>query len=275
MLVDSLTKLQPHFITPWLFQSWNLSYNVAVESDRVKDKYFYIARGINLLADGERRNRNNPDMRHAIGFYNEHKIGMSDESDIERSLYQMSCIDPKERDPKRLREVDDKGNLIVNPAKFEEFCRRYPFLVRRLRETLRVETPSEIVDFLADNQNIPSRFEDSAAYLENSDPTTPLKPESQRFPVLVPTTFSIPDRADPSTIDFDNYMVSRDWMTYAQEPLPPPEPPMSALMPNYDRTKYRMPKFTAIIFRQSPARAQTYVAEFCKKKAGSTRKAGR
>ena len=128
-----------------------------------------------------------------------------------------------------------------------------------------METPSEIVDFLADNQNIPSRYEDSVAYLENSDPTTPLKPETQRFPVLVPTTFSIPDRADPSTMDFDNYMVSRDWMTYAQEPLPPPEPPMSALMPNYDRTKYRMPKFTAIIFRQSPARAQTYVAEFLQK----------
>src|SRR5262249_27313106 len=25
--VDSLTRLQPHFITPWLFQSWNLAYN--------------------------------------------------------------------------------------------------------------------------------------------------------------------------------------------------------------------------------------------------------
>src|SRR5262245_8765585 len=26
VLVRSLTKLQPHFITPWLFQSWNLAY---------------------------------------------------------------------------------------------------------------------------------------------------------------------------------------------------------------------------------------------------------
>src|SRR5262245_12973021 len=40
-IVRSLTKLQPHFLTPWLFQSWNLTYNVSVESDRVKDKYFY------------------------------------------------------------------------------------------------------------------------------------------------------------------------------------------------------------------------------------------
>ena len=63
VLVRSLTKLQPHFITPWLFQSWNLAYNVSVESDRVSDKYFYITRGIDLLAEGERQNRDNPDLR--------------------------------------------------------------------------------------------------------------------------------------------------------------------------------------------------------------------
>jgi hypothetical protein len=32
VLVKSLIKLQPHFVTPWLFQSWNLAYNVSVES---------------------------------------------------------------------------------------------------------------------------------------------------------------------------------------------------------------------------------------------------
>src|SRR4051812_47941600 len=55
VLVRLVTKLQPHFITPWLFQSWNLSYNVSVESDRIRDKYFYICRGIILLAGGERQ----------------------------------------------------------------------------------------------------------------------------------------------------------------------------------------------------------------------------
>src|SRR5260370_41585118 len=49
-----MTQLQPHFITPWLFQSWNLSYNVSVELDRSSDKYFYIGRGMQLLAKGER-----------------------------------------------------------------------------------------------------------------------------------------------------------------------------------------------------------------------------
>src|SRR5947209_3509464 len=62
LLVRSITKLQPHFLSPWLFQSWNLAYNVSVESDRVRDKYFFISRGIELLAEGERQNRNQPDL---------------------------------------------------------------------------------------------------------------------------------------------------------------------------------------------------------------------
>src|SRR5205807_1784303 len=53
LLVGSITKLQPYFITPWIFQSWNLSFNVAVECDRPIDKYYYVARGLDLLAEGE------------------------------------------------------------------------------------------------------------------------------------------------------------------------------------------------------------------------------
>jgi hypothetical protein len=53
LTVWALTRLQPHFIAPWLFQSWNLAYNVSVEADRPRDKYFYIARGIELF--GSRR----------------------------------------------------------------------------------------------------------------------------------------------------------------------------------------------------------------------------
>src|SRR5436190_1864032 len=79
VIVRSLTKLQPHFVTPWLFQSWNLSYNVSVEADRVADKYFYITRGVDLLARGERQNRDHPDLRWSIGFFTQHKVGQSDE----------------------------------------------------------------------------------------------------------------------------------------------------------------------------------------------------
>src|SRR5262249_52529194 len=63
LLVRSVTKLQPHFVRPWLFQSWNLSYNVAVQCDREGDQYFFITRGIELLSEGERQNKFNPELR--------------------------------------------------------------------------------------------------------------------------------------------------------------------------------------------------------------------
>src|SRR5262249_12949779 len=88
----ALTQLQPHFVTPLLFQSWNLAYNVSVESDRPFDKYFYIARGVQLLAEGERRNRDIPELRFYNGFYMQHKVCISDETNVMRSLYQLSMI---------------------------------------------------------------------------------------------------------------------------------------------------------------------------------------
>src|SRR5438270_1125035 len=165
-IVRSLTKLQPHFLTPWLFQSWNLSYNVSVESDRVKDKYFYISRGIELLAQGERLNKDNPDMRYWLGFYYQNKFGVSDENSTLRSLFQLSCIPPEQRNPDLIAPLDPQTRRRkIDVTKFEEFCRQHPQLVRRLREPpkeltrpFKCNTPEEVAEFLNDNRRLPCRF---------------------------------------------------------------------------------------------------------------------
>jgi hypothetical protein len=95
--VRSITKLQPHFITPWLFQSWNLSYNVAVQCDLPRDKYYYISRGIDLLAEGERQNQYQPELRFAMGTYYQQKISMHDHRIPLQALFEMSSIDPLQR----------------------------------------------------------------------------------------------------------------------------------------------------------------------------------
>src|SRR5258708_27226398 len=79
LLVRTVTKLQPHFLSPWLFQSWNLAYNVSVESDRVRDKFFFISRGIELLAEGQRQKRHQPQLRDPIGFYLQNNMRASDQ----------------------------------------------------------------------------------------------------------------------------------------------------------------------------------------------------
>jgi hypothetical protein len=250
--VQLLVKLQPHFISPWLFQSWNLSYNVSVEFDRIRDKYFYIARGIELLAEGERQNRDNPEMRFMLGNYTQSKMGISDENNTLRSLYQMSCIDPQERNPARFR----KANGELDLGAFEEFCIKHPHLVRRLKEKLSYKTPDDVVDFLEANFKLPSRYEYAALGAEGQ--VARLRPLSERFPILPPRSefggdtelMDEFDRASELGDDTDNYAVSRAWYGYAQDPIN---------NPNIKRKlKYNMAK---IIFQGYPGRAQFYIGE--------------
>jgi hypothetical protein len=207
-LVRTLTKLQPHFLTPWLFQSWNLSYNVSVEADRVRDKYFYISRGIELLAQGERLNKDNPDMRWWIGFYYQNKFGVSDENNSLRSLFQLSCIPPEERTPlirtkEYYRTDKDKpgedpaaykailrdspqyvfpDGKVLDPAWFKTFCEKHPQLVRRLREPakdlarpFRCRTPLDVAEFLQDNRGLPTRFVEAEGTAESDSLRTKLR----------------------------------------------------------------------------------------------------
>jgi hypothetical protein len=283
--VRALTKLQPHFITPWIFQSWNLSYNVAVESDRVNDKYFYISRGIGLLAEGERQNRDNPDMRWSIGFFMQHKIGQSDETNTLRSLSQLSMIPPNERDPGRFRTASEGGSEI-NVKELESFCKKHPQMVRRLREGMRRERKSDqlrqfrceraedFVQFLEDNSRVPSQWLDTppsapGTWKEKQDKQRPL---ADRFPVLPPKHQARPYQqpSDDTALtneselrdEDDAYQVARAWYSYAQEPIPKPDRLPGHSEPIDNRVYQRLPRhMTTLIFRDYPAQAQRFTAE--------------
>jgi hypothetical protein len=265
LIVRSLTKLQPHFIAPWRFQSWNLSYNVSVESDRVKDKYFYITRGIDLAAEGERNNRNNPDLRLDVGYFMQDKIGLADEAHTLRCLLQLSLIDPLERLPSRFRSAGN--DQVDNMVEFRDFCEKHPMLVRRLREHLRCKLPEDIVDFLEANQKVPSRFEDFA--VATGQDTTPLKPVTDRFPPLPPQSryagmcygsplleLSFDSPSSQLGDSVDNFAVARAWFCYSQDPL----------YPANDKDQPRRPRLiSTIIFLGYPSRAQHYLAETLEK----------
>jgi hypothetical protein len=255
-ITDTLTVLQPHMIIAWLYQSWNVTYNVSVISDQATDQYYHIARGILLLADGERKNQNHPDIRFYMGYYYQDKFGMADKRREYRALYEMSCIDPRYRSAAWLRP---EGK--VDLERFEQFCKDHPMAVRRIRQIPGHQTPDEVIDFLEANfkARIPSRYEDQS----DSPLTTPskLKEPEKRFPILPPGVY---DAEEPSPDNglFDNFAAAREWFRYAQDPLPPPVPrPVPGIF-DYDRTKYRLPRYMAtILFRGYPAHAQTYLAK--------------
>jgi hypothetical protein len=271
--VNSITKMQPHFTAPWLFQSWNLAYNVSVEMDRLNDMYFYIARGISIIAEGESLNRNNPDLRYNVGFYYQNKFGVSDRVTTLRCLYQLSCIPEEDRDPDRLVTVNSDGSKSVNMEKFEEFCRAHPQLIRRIKETrIAVDgseerahplasTPEAVVAFLRANRKLPSRYRPGTKEL--------YKERLKQFPVLPDlrgqpyTTEELDFESELADHDQDAYQAARAWYTLANCCLPPPtQRPNNDGSYNPDPLKYRIPKRPAtIIFRQGPMRSQTYIAE--------------
>ncbi len=285
VLVRSLTKLQPHFITPWLFQSWNLAYNVSVESDRVRDKYFYITRGIELLAEGERQNAYHPDLRWSIGFYTMHKINKSDETNYKRSLFQLTLIPPNERDPARFQKLVGE-DLEFNWEEFEDFCAKHPQLVRRLKEGMFKESAkerkkqfvceraSDIVRFLEDNFNVPSIYIEDPQRSQVWNPAKkdiPLDPK-KRFPPLPPRGRPEGERPfDESALteesplgdDIDAYAVAHSWFCYSQEPLPPPDEFLPGnSQPITNPAKQRRPKhMTTLLFRNYPAQGARYMAE--------------
>jgi hypothetical protein len=273
LLVRSLTKLQPHFLSPWLFQSWNLSFNVAVECDQPRDKYFYIARGIELLAEGERRNQGSdnpdpelrfpgsPELRHNIGFFYQLKVGQSDDQNVMRCFFDMGCIDPSERDPEALTGAGKAGRT-VNLQKFRVFCEKHPRLVRRLSEKLGYDDPETIVAFLGDNKEIPSRFKKPAPVAPGSPPEpTPLKEAEEQFPVLPRDSAEVDPRQREFRKELSVFTACRYWYTYAQKDLPPPtdRPGIDDL--EVDLRKYRRPKMSIYIFRGYPARGQAYIGE--------------
>jgi hypothetical protein len=85
--VELITKLQPHFLSIWTYQGWNLSYNVSVEWDAPEDKYQWIKQGIKFVQEGVQKNRRSPDLVWDTAWFYYHKLGFSDESIILRRLF--------------------------------------------------------------------------------------------------------------------------------------------------------------------------------------------
>ena len=281
-LVGAVTKLQPNFITPWIFQSWNIAYNVSVEMHGSGDMYFYIVRGIQLLAEGERRNKRSPDMRYQIAFYYQNKFGVSDQVETLRCLFDLSCIPPSRRNP------DDFVNPTtreINREEFRQFCARHPHFVRRLRgeegapqdrqarEKLRAPTPEDIVRFLRDNREVPSRYKGLTDDFADADKQFPvLPPQFNEGPNEAHPAIATPDDAAPVVGYFSAYKAARAWFSYSLlllppslkdeqgEPIPGPTPPPGE--GGHDPSKHRVPRLPMmIIFRQGAPRAQSYHAE--------------
>jgi hypothetical protein len=102
--VDMITKLQPHFLSVWTFQSWNLAYNVSAEWDDPADKYEWIKQGINFVREGVGKNQKSPDLLWDTAWYYYHKLGFADEAIILRKMFYEDDDEEFKLDPVELVE---------------------------------------------------------------------------------------------------------------------------------------------------------------------------
>lgn len=132
--LEQLARLQPYFVKVWQYQAWNLSYNVSVELDNVRDRFYYVKQGIEYLMEGIGYNRNHPRLLDDLGWFTGNKVGRADEHEIYRKLYKLDedlnpNDDPSLRDnwlaskhwyEQAVDAVDEKGQSLstMNPTTF-------------------------------------------------------------------------------------------------------------------------------------------------------------
>ncbi|MFN0198061.1 MAG: hypothetical protein ACKVT0_15045 [Planctomycetaceae bacterium] len=116
--VDSIILLQPHYPKVWIYQGWNLAYNVSVEWDAVADRYFWVKEGIKFLIKGSARNEDHPELLWHTGNFFGQKVGRADEWKQFRTYF---INDPEPRlnggvDPELNPEIKD--NYLVAKGYF-------------------------------------------------------------------------------------------------------------------------------------------------------------
>ena len=82
-LADWITKLEPTFAQVWLFQGWNMAYNISVKfkenaPGNYSDRWHWVERGIELLRDdGLRYNPNDLLIYRELAWFFQHKMGQN------------------------------------------------------------------------------------------------------------------------------------------------------------------------------------------------------
>jgi hypothetical protein len=75
-LADWITKLQPRFTSVWVYQAWNMAYNISIKFQDRHDRWLWVHRGITLLRDQALEyNPNETLLYRELAWFHQHKIG--------------------------------------------------------------------------------------------------------------------------------------------------------------------------------------------------------
>ncbi|HUS59622.1 MAG TPA: hypothetical protein VM141_13325 [Planctomycetota bacterium] len=78
LLCQLIASLQPRFIEVWIFNSWNMTYNLSLTASTNKEGWDWVKKGIAFAEEGYERNKERQDswkLAWNIGYYYYHKCG--------------------------------------------------------------------------------------------------------------------------------------------------------------------------------------------------------
>lgn len=149
-LSEWITKLQPRLKQVWVYQAWNMSYNISVKFPNPEDRWRWVQRGISLLRDEALRYcPDEPLIWRELGWHFLHKMGqdlddahfyykdqwineMNQVLGTNRAGY-LELIDPQ-TDDARARAKLLRQKYKMDPAKMKETDAEYGPLEWRLPE---------------------------------------------------------------------------------------------------------------------------------------------
>lgn len=73
-IFNVISKLQPNFPTVWVFQGWNMTYNIAVEWEAKEDQWRWVRKGLEFIEKGFGRNPQSGDLCFDLGYMYYHKF---------------------------------------------------------------------------------------------------------------------------------------------------------------------------------------------------------
>jgi len=115
-VLNDIARLQPNFVNVWRFQGWNLSFNVSVESDNYRYRYYWVLQGIHYLKEGQKYNDRDTRLLWDEAWFTGYKIGRSDEYIQFRKMFR-HCewfADPDKPNEKGFRLPGEYEDLYRN-----------------------------------------------------------------------------------------------------------------------------------------------------------------
>jgi len=125
-----ICQLQPHFPSVWIFQAWNMSYNISVAMTTGEDRWRWVKNGIELLRDrGIPLNPKSIAMYQQLAWIFHHKVGgLSDDWHWYYKIQLARAMEPIVGHPDRGEKYDLMAQAPENETELLEVPKMKEFL---------------------------------------------------------------------------------------------------------------------------------------------------